>query len=93
MYPQLEVRKPPLIENVDSPEGLFDGVMQAVVCQKQVGWREDAHHLLVVSTDASFHYAGDGKVSCAVILTKIGILSTQIEYFCLIHNLEILFLN
>lgn len=35
--------------------------MQAIVCG-QIGWRERARKLLVFSTDAGFHYAGDGKV-------------------------------
>lgn len=42
--------------------GGFDAIMQAVVCRNQIGWREQARRLLVFSTDAGFHYAGDGKV-------------------------------
>nr|XP_023020280.1 integrin beta-PS isoform X1 [Leptinotarsa decemlineata]XP_023020284.1 integrin beta-PS isoform X1 [Leptinotarsa decemlineata] len=48
--------------NLDAPEGGFDAIMQAVVCRDQIGWREQARRLLVFSTDASFHYAGDGKL-------------------------------
>ena len=47
--------------NLDAPEGGFDAIMQAIVCQK-IGWRDDARRLLVFSTDAGFHYAGDGKL-------------------------------
>ena len=36
--------------------------MQAIVCKEQIGWRDKARRLLVFSTDASFHYAGDGKL-------------------------------
>ena len=36
--------------------------MQAIVCRSKIGWREKARRLLVFSTDAGFHYAGDGKV-------------------------------
>ena len=36
--------------------------MQAIKCTKEIGWREKARHLLLFSTDAGFHYAGDGKV-------------------------------
>lgn len=36
--------------------------MQAIVCRDQIGWRERARRLLLFSTDAGFHYAGDGKV-------------------------------
>lgn len=42
--------------------GGFDAIMQAVVCRNQIGWRDQARRLLVFSTDAGFHYAGDGKV-------------------------------
>lgn len=42
--------------------GGFDAIMQAVVCRNQIGWRPQARRLLVFSTDAGFHYAGDGKV-------------------------------
>lgn len=48
--------------NLDAPEGGFDAIMQAVVCNEQIGWRTQARRLLVFSTDAGFHYAGDGKV-------------------------------
>jgi protocadherin alpha len=49
--------------NLDAPEGGFDAIMQAVVCREKIGWREKARRLLVFSTDAGFHYAGDGKVN------------------------------
>jgi integrin beta 1 len=48
--------------NLDAPEGGFDAIMQAVVCKDQIGWRDQARRLLVFSTDAGFHYAGDGKL-------------------------------
>lgn len=48
--------------NLDAPEGGFDAIMQAIVCQKDIGWREKSRKLLVYSTDAGFHYAGDGKL-------------------------------
>lgn len=48
--------------NLDAPEGGFDAIMQAVVCKGQIGWRDRARRLLVFSTDAGFHYAGDGKL-------------------------------
>ncbi|KAH9643891.1 hypothetical protein HF086_012766 [Spodoptera exigua] len=48
--------------NLDAPEGGFDAIMQAVVCKQQIGWRDQARRLLVFSTDAGFHYAGDGKL-------------------------------
>lgn len=36
--------------------------MQAIVCRQSIGWRDQARRLLVFSTDAGFHYAGDGKL-------------------------------
>lgn len=57
--------------NLDAPEGGFDAIMQAVVCRDQIGWREKARRLLVFSTDAGFHYAGDGKVWVDFSMTKI----------------------
>ena len=36
--------------------------MQAIVCRDEIGWRKEARRLLVFSTDAGFHYAGDGKL-------------------------------
>nr|XP_039253013.1 integrin beta-1-B-like [Styela clava] len=48
--------------NLDSPEGGFDAMMQAIVCEDFIKWRKEATHLLVYVTDAGFHYAGDGKL-------------------------------
>jgi len=45
--------------------------MQAIVCREQIGWRERARRLLVFSTDAGFHYAGDGKVRFIIIIIKL----------------------
>ena len=63
--------------NLDAPEGGFDAIMQAVVCQDEIGWRDKARKLLVFSTDSSFHYAGDGKVSCKM---SRKVLAYQREY-------------
>jgi len=59
---QGEVREAAVSGNLDAPEGGFDAIMQAVVCREKIGWREKSRRLLVFSTDAGFHYAGDGKV-------------------------------
>ncbi len=56
------MRKAAVSGNLDAPEGGFDAIMQAIVCKDRIGWRDRARRLLVFSTDASFHYAGDGKV-------------------------------
>ena len=60
---QEEVKRAHVSGNLDAPEGGFDAIMQAVVCRDRIGWRDQARRLLVFSTDAGFHYAGDGKVS------------------------------
>ncbi|XP_058794533.1 integrin beta-PS [Phymastichus coffea] len=57
-----QVRDAPVSGNLDAPEGGFDAIMQAIVCREEIGWREKARKLLLFSTDASFHYAGDGKL-------------------------------
>ena len=38
--------------------------MQAIVCHKEIGWRNQARRLVLFTTDAGFHHAGDGKVRC-----------------------------
>ncbi|KAI8490708.1 neuregulin binding [Branchiostoma belcheri] len=48
--------------NIDAAEGLLDALMQATVCQEQIGWREDAARVILVLTDAPFHWAGDGRL-------------------------------
>jgi hypothetical protein len=35
-----------------------------------IGWRNDSRKLIVFSTDAGFHYAGDGRV-CSNIVSLI----------------------
>ncbi|XP_030054948.1 integrin beta-1 isoform X1 [Microcaecilia unicolor] len=52
--------------NLDSPEGGFDAIMQVAVCGTQIGWR-NVTRLLVFSTDAGFHFAGDGKLGGIVL--------------------------
>ncbi|KAI8435079.1 hypothetical protein MSG28_003482 [Choristoneura fumiferana] len=56
------VAKADISGNLDAPEGGFDAIMQAIVCKQHIGWRPKANRLLVFSTDAGFHYAGDGKL-------------------------------
>lgn len=51
--------------------------MQAVVCRNQIGWRDQARRLLVFSTDAGFHYAGDGKVITSYFHNSIIIIKSN----------------
>lgn len=53
--------------NLDSPEGGLDALLQVIVCQDIIGWRERARHIVVFLTDAGFHFAGDGKLGGVVI--------------------------
>merc|ERR1719435_514145 len=57
-----QVKQAQVSGNLDAPEGGFDAIMQAIVCKDNIGWRDKARRLLVFSTDAGFHYAGDGKL-------------------------------
>ncbi|CAH0556926.1 unnamed protein product [Brassicogethes aeneus] len=57
-----QVTNAKLSENIDFLEGGFDALMQAIVCKKEIGWRSQARHLLVYSSDAGFHISGDGKL-------------------------------
>ncbi|KAL3832478.1 hypothetical protein ACJMK2_024118 [Sinanodonta woodiana] len=53
--------------NWDVMEGGLDGVMQAVVCQDEIGWRNESRRVLVYFSDAGFHFAGDGKLAGIVL--------------------------
>ncbi|WAQ94038.1 ITBX-like protein [Mya arenaria] len=56
------VKKARVSGNLDAPEGGFDAIMQAVQCKDQIGWRSQSRKMLLFSTDAGFHFAGDGKL-------------------------------
>ncbi|KYQ55161.1 Integrin beta-PS [Trachymyrmex zeteki] len=58
-----QVQAAPVSGNLDGPEGGLDAMMQVIVCTKEIGWRQKARHLIVFSTDAIFHIAGDGKLA------------------------------
>ncbi|XP_056008318.1 integrin beta pat-3-like isoform X2 [Ostrea edulis] len=49
--------------NFDKPEGLFDGLLQAMVCGDRIGWRNKARRMLLYATDINFHQAGDGRLA------------------------------
>lgn len=62
IIPQDRVNKAPISGNIDTPEGGLDALMQAMVCDKAIGWRPKARHIIVYSSDATYHIAGDGRV-------------------------------
>ncbi|XP_071440832.1 integrin beta-PS-like [Hetaerina americana] len=61
-----EVKRTRVSGNLDAPEGGLDALMQVIVCKNEIGWRMKARHLIVFSTDAQFHLAGDGKLAGVV---------------------------
>ncbi|XP_069973257.1 integrin beta-PS [Penaeus vannamei] len=58
-----EVKRAEGATNQDFPEGGFDGLMQAIVCEKDIKWRNASVRVIFFSTDAGFHFAGDGKLA------------------------------
>ncbi|XP_063059171.1 integrin beta-7-like [Engraulis encrasicolus] len=48
--------------NLDAPEAGLDAIMQAAVCQGEIGWR-NVNRILVYTSDDTFHMAGDGKLA------------------------------
>ncbi|XP_043930863.1 integrin beta-5 [Protopterus annectens] len=57
-----EVQKQKVSRNRDAPEGGFDAILQAAVCKEKIGWRKEASHLLVFTTDDVPHLALDGRL-------------------------------
>ncbi|TKR65398.1 hypothetical protein L596_025806 [Steinernema carpocapsae] len=73
--------------NLDAPEGGFDALLQALVCNSSIGWRERARKMIVFSTDAGFHFAGDGRLAGVVEpndgfchLDKRGYYTKSLDY-------------
>uniref|UniRef100_UPI001EAEF533 integrin beta-3-like n=1 Tax=Oncorhynchus gorbuscha TaxID=8017 RepID=UPI001EAEF533 len=58
-----EVKKQIVSRNRDAPEGGFDAIIQAAVCNEKIGWRQGASHLLIFTTDAKTHVALDGRLA------------------------------
>ncbi|KAI6646762.1 Integrin beta [Oopsacas minuta] len=51
--------------NQDTPEGALDALVQSMVCQSGIEWRGkfDALRMVLLMTDAEFHYALDDKLA------------------------------
>ncbi|KAG9476468.1 hypothetical protein GDO78_003164, partial [Eleutherodactylus coqui] len=77
------VGKQQISGNLDSPEGGFDAIMQVAVCGEQIGWR-NVTRLLVFSTDAGFHFAGDGKLG-GIVLPNDGKCHMQDNMYTMSH--------
>uniref|UniRef100_A0A8C6P9N9 Integrin beta n=1 Tax=Nothobranchius furzeri TaxID=105023 RepID=A0A8C6P9N9_NOTFU len=71
--------------NLDSPEGGFDAIMQVAVCgvREKIGWR-NVTRLLVFSTDAGFHFAGDGKLG-GIVLPNDGKCHLENNIYTMSH--------
>ncbi|XP_073711743.1 integrin beta-1 isoform X1 [Misgurnus anguillicaudatus] len=69
--------------NLDSPEGGFDAIMQVAVCANKIGWR-NVTRLLVFSTDAGFHFAGDGKLG-GIVLPNDGKCHLENNMYTMSH--------
>ncbi|XP_043822358.1 integrin beta-8 isoform X2 [Dromiciops gliroides] len=61
------VYKQKISGNIDTPEGGFDAMLQAAVCQSHIGWRKEAKRLLLVMTDQTSHLALDSKLAGIVV--------------------------
>ncbi|ODM97905.1 Integrin beta-PS, partial [Orchesella cincta] len=59
-----QVNSARISSNIDSPEGTLDGLLQSITCDSQIGWRsgKGTRKVVIISTDGSFHLAGDGKL-------------------------------
>ncbi|KAM5157108.1 integrin beta-1 [Mantella aurantiaca] len=77
------VGKQQISGNLDSPEGGFDAIMQVAVCGDHIGWR-NVTRLLVFSTDAGFHFAGDGKLG-GIVLPNDGKCHMQDDMYTMSH--------
>uniref|UniRef100_A0A8C3AUV6 Integrin beta n=1 Tax=Cyclopterus lumpus TaxID=8103 RepID=A0A8C3AUV6_CYCLU len=64
-----KLQKEKISGNLDAPEGGFDAILQAAVCDK-IGWRSSSTHLLVFSTESAFHYESDGANVLAGIMAR-----------------------
>lgn len=59
------------VANDDDPEALLEALLQSVVCTDVIGWRDEARKLVLVFTDQLYHVAGDGRVSCSMLVFSI----------------------
>ncbi|XP_038585519.1 integrin beta-2-like, partial [Micropterus salmoides] len=58
-----KVREQVISGNLTSPDEILDAMMQAAVCGDKIGWRNGSTWLIVLTTYAGFHIAGDGNLA------------------------------
>lgn len=73
---------------VHASPSIFLNICGIELLQKDIGWRDEATHLVVFTTDASFHMALDGKLAAILEmndlkchLTAVSFISTSSHYF------------
>lgn len=49
--------------NLDNLEGGLDALMQVIVCQKKIGWKQQARKVVILVTNGFMHMAGDGLLA------------------------------
>ncbi|GLV39425.1 Integrin betanu subunit [Carabus blaptoides fortunei] len=49
--------------NLDNAEGVLDALMQAVICNEPIEWKDESRKLILILTNGLMHYAGDGKLA------------------------------
>ena len=64
--------------NVDNPEGTIEAMLQAVVCDDIIGWRDNSRKILLVMTDDTMHTAGDG-VLAGITKPSDGLCHTEYD--------------
>ena len=64
--------------NADNPEGTLEAMLQAVVCDEVIGWRDDSRKILLVMTDDTIHSAGDG-VLAGIAKPNDGLCHTEYD--------------
>ena len=76
---EFQVNNSQVTGNVDNLEGALDGLVQTIVCTKEIDWQYQARKIILVATDGHLHFAGDGKVINKVIIqrTKIPGIITE----------------
>lgn len=80
-----KVSEAKLSGNIDAPESGLDALVQAIVCEK-IGWRNKSSRIIVLSTDADYHIAGDGKLAGLVEPMDDQCRMTNNVYEDLIHD-------
>lgn len=48
--------------NLDNAEAQLDALVQAITCDKEVGWSPHSRKIIILLSDGLFHTAGDGRL-------------------------------